>query len=135
MSYDGWTDPESVGKGLGALGPSALVFLCFVILAVIVLFAFAALIVWWRGSERLGIIGFGSEYQKTRIAHERTAKATEETKAVEGEIKALLARIAPFLEALAAKFSPPAQGVQPDPPAPQPRASSPEFGPLSKCRP
>lgn len=135
MTFEGATDPGSYAELVKSFGPTAAVLVCFVILALVMFAGIVVFIAWWRGIERWGIVGFGGEYQKTRIAHERTAQATEETKGIEIEIKALLARVAPLLEVLAAKISPPTQAVQRDPLPSQPRASSPELGPQSRCTP
>lgn len=135
MTFEGATDPGSYAELVKSFGPTAAVLACFVLLIAALLFGLVVFVMWWRGVDRWGIIGAGKEYQLTRMAHERTAKASEETRADQHEIKAILARFVPLLEVFAAKFSPPTQGVQPDPPRPPLRASSPELGPQSRCTP
>jgi hypothetical protein len=49
-----------------------------------------AFLLFWRGSEKLGIIGFGKEYQLRRLAEERLAAATERMEKEQGEVKRLI---------------------------------------------
>lgn len=135
MSLDGWTDPEAVGKGLGSLGPTAAVLVCFILLVAFLLFGLFVFIAWWRGVERWGIVGFGREYQLTRIAHERMAAATEETKKDQGEIKGLLTSLQKRLEDVLERFLPSSPPTQREPRAAPHRASSPSLSDKASCTP
>lgn len=70
------TEVHQLARDFGVLGIAIITFLLF-----------------WRGSEKLGIVGFGGEYQKRRIAEERLAAATERTEKAQGEIKTLIAAL------------------------------------------
>lgn len=132
---DGWTDPEAVGKGLGSLGPTAAVLICFVVLAAVMLLGLAALLVWWRGIERWGFVGFGAEYQKTRVAHERIAAATERTEGAQGEIKVILAALPGQIATAVLAALGQAPPTQREPRASQPRSSAPSLGETASCKP
>ena len=67
---------QQLARDFGVLGIAIITFLLF-----------------WRGSDKLGIVGFGGEYQKRRIAEERLAAATERTEKAQGEIKILIAAL------------------------------------------
>jgi len=61
LASEGVGDPAAWGMLFGSMGPIGLLLvpLCFVLLCV---FAFCAtLVLLWRGSTRLGIVGFGPE--------------------------------------------------------------------------
>ncbi len=90
MLAEGATDPGSWVQVVHSFGPTAAVLVCFVLLVLAFFAGIAGLIVWWRGSERFGIVGFGGEYQKTRMAHERIAAATERTEKVNERIEGFL---------------------------------------------
>lgn len=119
----GATDPGSWADLVRSFGPTAAVLVCFVLLVLVFLAVVGALIVWWRGSERWGIIGFGEEYQKTRMAHERIASATERTEKVNERIEKFLESLPQVLrDALRDVLSTPPSAPQVPPAAQQPPA-------------
>jgi hypothetical protein len=93
------------------------------------------LLLFWRGSEKLGIVGFGKEYQLRRIAEERLASATERTEKAQGEIKAMIAgmpnavaeavreAVHEVVKGLLSELRPQAPAPPPPPPAPPPNGA------------
>lgn len=98
------SEVHQIARDFGVLGIAIITFLLF-----------------WRGSDKLGIVGFGGEYQKRRIAEERLASATERTEKAQGEIKVLIANLP---DAVAKAVHEVVQGIltelRPPPPAPPP---------------
>lgn len=101
MSIDGATDPEVWGKFFGALGPGGFVLVVMAMGVLVVTLIVGGFLLFWRGSEKFGFVGFGKEYQAHRIAQEQQTAAMLRTEEAQGEIKDLLAKLAPFAEALA----------------------------------
>jgi len=90
MSIDGATDPEVWGKFFGALGPGGFVLVVMAMGVFVVTLIVGGFLLFWRGSEKFGFVGFGKEYQATRIAQERQALAMERTEKVNGRIEGFL---------------------------------------------
>lgn len=101
MLAEGATDPAVWGEFFGKLGPGGFVLVLCGFGVIIVALIVVGFLLFWRGSEKFGFVGFGAEYQKNRVAQEKQAAALERTEAAQEEIKALLVKIAPFAEALA----------------------------------
>ena len=109
------TEFHQIARDFGVLGIAIITFLLF-----------------WRGSDKLGIVGFGKEYQLRRIAEERLAAATERTEKAQGEIKTLIAALP---SAVAKAVHEVVQGIlielRPPPPVPPP---GPPVPPTSVAR-
>jgi hypothetical protein len=103
-------------------------------------FAIITFLLFWRGSDKLGIVGFGKEYQLRRIAEERLASATERTEKAQLETKAMIAgmphavaeavrgAVHEVVKGILSELRPPAPPPPPPPPVAQPggaRVSSP----------
>ncbi len=100
MTYNSATDPAVWGEFFGKLGPGGFALLVMLMGVVAIALIVVGFLLFWRGSERLGIVGFGKEYQLNRIAQEKQADALVRTEAAQEDIKALLMKIAPFAEVL-----------------------------------
>ena len=100
LAIDGVTDPEIWGKFFGALGPAGFVLVVMALCVFVVTLVVVGFLLFWRGSEKWGFVGFGIEYQKHRIAQEKQTAALERTEEAQAEIKGLLEKIAPFAEVL-----------------------------------
>lgn len=101
FAFEGATDPAVWGEFFGRLGPAGFVLLAMLMGVFVVALVVVGFLLFWRGSEKFGFVGFGKEYQLNRIAQEKQAAALERTESAQEEIKALLVKIAPFAEALA----------------------------------
>lgn len=93
-------NPEVWGKFFGALGPGGFVLVVMAMGVFVVTLIVGGFLLFWRGSEKWGFVGFGAEYQKHRIAQEQQTEALKRTEEAQGEIKELLAKLAPFAEVL-----------------------------------
>lgn len=113
------SEVHQLARDFGVLGIAIITFLLF-----------------WRGSEKLGIVGFGKEYQLRRMAEERLASATERTEKAQGEIKTLIAglpdavakAVHEVVQGILTELRPQAHAPPPPQPAPPPngaRASAP----------
>lgn len=130
MAISDATDPEVWGKFFGALGPGGFVIVVIAIGAAMVFAIIGSFLLWWRGSEKFGFVGFGKEYQLNRIAQEKQAAALERNEVAQEEIKSILAKIAPFAEVVVQWLRASMQHAPVPPPAAQTnaaRASSPSV--------
>lgn len=120
MTFEGATDPGAWGEFFGRLGPGGFVLVLCAMGVIIVALIVGGFLLFWRGSEKYGFVGFGGEYQRNRVAQEKQAAALERTEAAQEEIKELLTKIAPFAEALAQWLRASMQAAPIVPPATQP---------------
>jgi hypothetical protein len=123
----GATDPAAWGEFFGKLGPGGFVLVVMAMAVFVVVLIVGGFLLFWRGSEKWGFVGFGAEYQKHRIAQEKQTAAMERTEEAQGEIKELLARLAPFAEVLVQWLRASMQ------PAPIPPPVAPTNGARSSC--
>lgn len=100
FAFDGVSDPAIWGEFFGKLGPSGFVLVVMAMGVLVVALIIGGFLLFWRGSDKFGFVGFGKEYQLNRIAQEKQAAALERTESAQEEIKALLTKIAPFAEVL-----------------------------------
>ncbi len=131
--YEGATDPEVWGKFFGALGPGGFVLVVMAMGVLIVTLIVGGFLLFWRGSDKLGLVGFGKEYQATRIAQERQALAMERTEKVNGRIEGFLEDLPRVFRDTLREFLS-IRGPAPMPPPVSPpngaRVSSPNLPPL-----
>jgi hypothetical protein len=105
------SEAHQFARDFGVLGIAVITFLLF-----------------WRGSEKLGIVGFGKEYQLRRIAEERIANASERTEKAQGEIKDLIGALPgavakavhEVVQGILLELRPPLRASQPPSPSPPP---------------
>lgn len=138
IALEGATDPEVWGRFFGTLGPSGFVLVVMAMGVFIITLIIVGFLLFWRGSEKFGFVGFGKEYQAHRIAQEKQTAALERTEEAQGEIKELLAKLAPFAEALAQWLQAslhPAPMPPPATPTNGARASAPHTPPASSSLP
>lgn len=108
------SEVHQLARDFGVLGIAIITFLLF-----------------WRGSEKLGIVGFGKEYQLRRMAEERLASATERTEKAQGEIKVLIAglpdavakAVHEVVQGILTELRPQAHAPPPPQPAPPPNGA------------
>jgi hypothetical protein len=122
IAFEGATDPEVWGKFFGALGPGGFVLVVMAMGVFVVTLIVGGFLLFWRGSDKFGVVGFGKEYQAHRIAQEQQTAAMLRTEEAQGEIKDLLAKLAPFAEALAQWLRAAMQPVPAPPPVAPPSA-------------
>jgi hypothetical protein len=127
MSYEGVTDPAVWGEFFGKLGPGGFVLVVMAMCVFVVTLIVGGFLLFWRGSEKWGFVGFGAEYQKHRIAQEKQTAAMERTESAQSEIKELLAKLAPFAEVLVQWLRASMQ------PAPAPPPATPTNGARASC--
>jgi hypothetical protein len=130
FAFEGATDPKVWGEFFGKLGPGGFVLVVMAMGVFVVTLIVGSFMLFWRGSDKLGVVGFGREYQAHRIAQEQQTAAMLRTEEAQGEIKDLLAKLAPFAEALAQwlrEAMRPAQAPPPAAPTSAVRASFPSV--------
>lgn len=101
FASEGATDPAVWGQFFGTLGPSGFVLLVMLMGLLVIALVVGAFLLFWRGSDKFGVVGFGKEYQAHRIAQEKQTAALERTEEAQAEIKELLSKFAPFAEVFA----------------------------------
>ena len=121
FALEGYSDPLAVSHALRDIGAVGAV------LVVVIIFAVLALL-FWRGSEKLGIIGAGTELQLTRKALERSSHEQSKLRADFRVVVAWIARregSEPPLAPLSKQSEEPGASSEPEPLPPPPAVALP----------
>lgn len=130
LAFEGATDPAVWGEFFGRLGPAGFVLLAMLMGVFVVALVVVGFLLFWRGSEKFGFVGFGKEYQATRVAQERQALAMERTEKVNARIEGYLEELPRIFRDTLREFlalRPPAPMPPPAPPPNGARTSAPSV--------